>query len=222
LRFEIISASLNRKLNRSKRRYRTKQALTKAELKGRLAWLRKDRSIKGLENYAIVLTLATSGLRASELCQLNWADLYCEDGRYTAYFTGKGGRAAEQELFPASVVAAEAYFQAQFRRAPDSGDRFFYTLENYKGRKPTPITPPTLWARIREIGLFAANAGIITRDLEFSAHLFRRTFATLYYRETRDLKATQLATRHASVEVLMKHYVDSVQGISETVAKILR
>jgi len=80
---------------------------------------------------------------------------------------------------------------------------------------------PALWARIREIGFSATKAGVITRELEFSPHLFRRTFATSYYWETRDLKATQLATRHSSVEVLMKHYVDSAQGISETVSKIL-
>lgn len=212
---------MHRKLNRSKGRFLTKQALTKAELKTLLAWLQDDRSIKGLENYAIVLTLASCGLRASELSQLNWGDLYCEDGRYTAYFTGKGGRAAEQEIYAASVAAAEAYFQAQFRRTPDPGDRFFYTLENYKGRKPTPLKMTTLWACIREIGFSATKAGVITRELEFSPHLFRRTFATLYYRETRDLKATQLATRHASVDVLMKHYMDSAQGISEVVSKIL-
>jgi integrase len=216
-----MSASLNRKLNRSKRRYRTKQALTKAELKGLLAWLREDRPIKGLENYSIVLTLSTSSLRASELCQLNWGDLYCEDGRYTAYFTGKGGKTAEQELYPASVAAADEYFRAQFRRTPDPGDRFFYTLENYKGRTLSSLKPSTLWARIREIGSTATNTGVIPRELEFSPHLFRRTFATLYYKETRDLKATQLATRHASVDVLMKHYVDSAQGISEVVSKIL-
>jgi integrase/recombinase XerD len=212
---------LNRKLNRSKRRHRTKQALTKAELKGLLACLRKDQSIKGLENYAIVMTLLASGLRTSELCQLNWGDLYYDDGRYTAYFTGKGGRAAEQELYPASVAAAKGYFLAQFRRNPNPGDHFFYTLENYKGRTLTPLKTPTLWARIREIGFSAIRSGVITRELEFSPHLFRRTFATLYYRETRDLKATQLATRHSSVDVLMKHYVDSAQGISEVVSKIL-
>jgi len=216
-----MNETLNRKLNRSKRRYRTKQALTKAELKDLLAWLRDDRSIKGLENYAIVLTLSTSGLRASELCQLNWGDLYCEDDRYTAYFTGKGGKAAEQELYPASVAAARDYFKAQFHRDPSPGDYFFYTLENYQGRTLTPLKSPTLWARIREIGFAAGNTGVIMRELEFSLHLFRRTFATLYYRETRDLKATQLATRHSSVDVLMKHYVDSAQGTSEVVSKIL-
>ncbi len=66
-----MNETLNRKLNRSKLRHRTKQALTKAELKGLLAWLQEDRSIKGLENYGIMLTLVTSGLRASELSQLN-------------------------------------------------------------------------------------------------------------------------------------------------------
>ena len=67
-----MSASLNCKLNRSKSRYRTKQAMSKTELKELLAWLRVDQSIKGLENYATVLMLVTSGLRASELCQLSW------------------------------------------------------------------------------------------------------------------------------------------------------
>ena len=217
----IMSETLNRKFNRSKSRYRTKQALTKTELNDLLAWLREDRSIKGVENYAIVLTLVTSGLRASELCQLNWGDLYVDDGRHTVYFTAKGGKAAEQELYPASVAAAEDYFQAQFRRTPNPGDHFFYTLENYKGRTLAPLKSPTLWARICEIGFAATNAGVMTRELEFSPHLFRRTFATLYYKQTRDLKATQLATRHASVDVLMKHYVDSAQGISEVVSKIL-
>ena len=110
-----MSETLNRKLNRSKRRYRTKQAMSKAELKRLLSWLQEEKSIKGLENYAIVLMLVTSGLRTSEFCQLNWGDLYYDDGRYTAYFTGKGGKAAEQELYPASVLAAEDYFVAQFR-----------------------------------------------------------------------------------------------------------
>jgi integrase len=43
-----MSASLNRKLNRSKGRYQTKQAMTKSELKPLLAWLREDQSVKGL------------------------------------------------------------------------------------------------------------------------------------------------------------------------------
>jgi integrase len=133
----------------------------------------------------------------------------------------KGGKAVEQELYPTSVAAARDYFKAQFHRDPSPGDYFFYTLENYKGRTLTPLKSPTLWARIREIGFAATKVGVIVREIEFSPHLFRRTFATLYYRETRDLKVTQIATRHSSVEVLMKHCVDSAQGTSEVVSKIL-
>jgi integrase len=216
-----MSASLNRKINRSKGRYRNKQALTKSELKTLLAWLREDRSIKGLENFAIVLMLVTSGLRASELCQLNWESLYREDGRVIASFIGKGGRAAEQELYPDTVEAADTYFQAQFRRAPDPCDWLFYTLENFHGRQPSPLAPSTIWARIHELGRAVHEAHLVRGDLQFSPHLFRKTFATLYYKQTRDIKSTQLATRHSSVAVLLKHYVDSAHGISDTIAQIL-
>ena len=71
------------------------------------------------------------------------------------------------------------------------------------------MSPSTLWVRIRNIGDAAFRQSIIERELQFGPHLFRRTFATLYYRETRDIKATQMATRHASVETLVRHYVDS-------------
>jgi integrase len=87
------------------RRHRTKQALSKAELKSLLTWLHEDQSIRGLENYAIILTLVTSGLRAFELCQLNWEDLDHEDAHFTAYFTAKSGKPAEQELYPPAVKA---------------------------------------------------------------------------------------------------------------------
>jgi site-specific recombinase XerD len=120
-----MSASLHRKLNRSKGRYRTKQALTKTELKTFLAWTWKDRSIKGQENYAIVLMLVTSGLRASEICQLSLESLCREEGRIIASFIGKGGRASEQELHPSEFEAANTYIQAQFRRSPDPCDWLF-------------------------------------------------------------------------------------------------
>lgn len=37
-----------------------------------IAWLAEDRTIHGLEDHAVALMLLTSGLRASELCQLKW------------------------------------------------------------------------------------------------------------------------------------------------------
>jgi len=119
------------------------------------------------------------------------------------------------------VEAARRYFIAQFEREPEDEDHQFYTLENYPGRRPEPLTPPTLGARVRAIGRQAGRARVLDSPVELSPHLFRRTFATLFYREIRDLKATQLATRHASVDVLMRHYIHAGQGTSRIVARFL-
>jgi len=93
--FEIMSETLNRKLGRATRRRQTKRDLSKAELQTVLAWLRQDTSIQGLENHALVLMLASSGLRAAELCQLVWGGIAEEEGCQVAHFTGKGGQPAE-------------------------------------------------------------------------------------------------------------------------------
>ena len=48
---------------------------------------------------------------------------------------------------------------------------------------------------------------MITRDVKFTAHLFRRSYATALYKSGMGLKAVQAKTRHASLDVLIKHYV---------------
>ena len=63
--FEIMSEKLHAKLNRTTRGNRTKKAPTQGELKALLEFLRRDTSIFGQQNHAIVYMLVTSGLRAS-------------------------------------------------------------------------------------------------------------------------------------------------------------
>ena len=43
--------------------------------------------------------------------------------------------------------------------------------------------------------------------MQFSPHLFRRSYATLLYKSGMGLKAIQGKTRHASIEVLVRHYI---------------
>ena len=61
--------------------------------------------------------------------------------------------------------------------------------------------------RLKDIGKAARENGIIKREMTFSPHLLRRTYATILYREGMGIKAIQEKTRHASVDTLMKHYV---------------
>ena len=97
----------------------------------------------------------------------------------------------------------------------------FHSLESYKGKRPAPLSRAVLWRRLSDIGKEVKKQGIIKRDLQFSPHLFRRTFATLLYKAGMDLKALQGATRHASIETLAKHYVDSQSETSPYFEKIL-
>jgi integrase len=204
--FELMPEKLIQKMGKAKASG-TKKALTVAEYIRLLAWLSKDVTIEGLSNHAIVLMLGTSGLRASELCGLRWGDLDCAEGTWSARFTGKGDKPAVQELYAPAVEAVRALIVALYHRGPVPEDALFHSRMPYD-KEPRPMQYATLWGRIREIGRKAAEAGIVTRDLQWSPHLFRRSYATLLYKSGMGIKAIQIKTRHSSVETLLKHYVD--------------
>ena len=166
--------------------------------------------------------LLTSGLRAAELCQLRWSDLEQEEvGIWTASFVGKGGKEASQELYDPAIAATKDYFQAQFQRDPRPEDHLFYSLSAYPGDQPRPMTPHRLWVRIKQIGQGARDAGVVKRDLNFSPHLFRRSFATLLYKQGMKIKAIQAKTRHASIEVLVKYYIHDEEPASPYFERLL-
>jgi site-specific recombinase XerD len=205
--FELMTERLQKKLSRTKKGNRTKKALTSSEVKGLLSWLKKDDSEYGQGNYAIVFMLVSSGLRAEELLQLHWGDIEFSEGRYTATFTGKGGREDEQELYVPAVEVCRTYFKKVFGRQPHPEDALFWTVPAYQGDVRRPLTYHSLWRRIKEIGIRAIHEGIIKRELQFSPHLFRRSYATVLYREGMKVKAIQGKTRHANIETLVKHYI---------------
>lgn len=220
--FEIMSEKLHGKLNRTKKGNRTKKALSVAELRALLAWLQEDRTPRGLEDYAIVFMLSTSGLRASELCQLRWQDLDYSDGTWTARFTGKGSLAAEQELYGPAVESCRLYFRAAMHRDARPEDALFWTSPAVPGGQPAPVRYHVLWHRVRQVGARARGAGILKRELQFSPHLFRRSYATALYKSGMGLKAIQEKTRHASIEVLTRHYISDEEKAGGYFDKILQ
>jgi integrase len=198
--FELMSETLVRKLNRTKKGNRTKAALSLAEVKRLLAWLELEHP----EEHAAIFMLVTSGLRASELLQLRWKDISFNEGAWTAVFTGKGSLEAEQELYGPAVEVLRS-----LRRSTAPEARLF-ELDYHQ-----------LWAHVSAMGKLARERGILTRDVQFSPHLFRRTYATLLYRAGMGLKAIQCKTRHASLEVLAKHYIDDSEPASPVLERAL-
>lgn len=223
--FERMDDQLKKKLGKGKKGNRTKAALSRGELQAVLDYLRNFEGLKGKQNYALVLTLATTGLRAFELCQLKWEDLHSlKDGRIVAHFEGKGGKDAEQEIYPEALAAGREAYEIQFGKL--SAGRWpkgpiFYCTESYKGKPATGMNEATLWTRLHAVGGELKAKGLIRKDLQFSAHLFRRTFATLLFKAGMDIRAVQGATRHTSIETLAKHYLDSVESTAPYFDKIL-
>lgn len=211
--FETMEEKLKQKLSSTGKRSGVKEALTREEVFSLLDFLKSQGNDLSMQNHAIIFMLVTSGLRASELLQLRFEDIEELNGKYKAVFHGKGDKAGEsstQELFEPAVRACEhAYIQTHPKPRPSGREPIFWTIPTRPGEEVRPLEYHALYTRIRKVGKQAIEAGIIKNrsGLEFSPHLFRRSYATGLYNSGMKLKAIQNLTRHASMKTLTDHYI---------------
>jgi site-specific recombinase XerD len=129
------------------------------------------------------------------------------EGKGFAYFIGKGGKEAEQELYEATVDACCEYFKEAFKRDPNPEHALFWSFPSYPGATPRTILYAKLWRWIKKIGSIVKEEGVIKRNTIFSPHRFWRSYATGLYKSGKGIRAIQQKTRHASIETLVKHNV---------------
>lgn len=220
--FDIMPESVQSKLKTTEKG-KKKKALYKRELQAVIDHLKADPTLKGKQNLAMILTLVTTGLRAAELCELHYGSIEHDPDSDIWYLTGigKGNKPFHVEVHPDAVRAAHDAFKARFKRDWKQGDYLFYSLENYHGKPPARINKSTLWVRLRDIGNQLKEKGLIRQDIEFSAHLFRRTFLTLLSKEGMRTVALQQHSRHSSTDTLERHYVDDTESTRPYLDKIL-
>ena len=182
-----------------------------------LTWLKKDRSLMGLQNRAIILTLLTTGLRAQELCNLQSKDLEVDTDTEMMYVNGigKGEKPFRQEIHANAVYAIGEAFKAKFKRDPRPSEYLLHS--NGTGRLQKGI----MWIRLSEIGKALKSAGVIRSDVEFSAHLFRRTYLTVLSKAGMSLGSLQSCARHSNVSTTFNHYVDSQESTKPYLDKAL-
>ncbi len=214
--FESMPKKLLRKISRTKKT-KKKHALTPDEVQKLLGWLSKDESVRGLRKYAIVYFLVTSGLRNAELCNLKWKDIDLVEGVYYANFTGKGDKEANQELWTPAVEACKRYFYQQFKRFPRPEDHPFWTVPQLK-IKPRPMYPADLCDTISKLG---KEQDVIKRDLHWTPHLFRRSYASGLYKSGMKVVALKEKTRHSDIGTLVEHYIDDSEPARGYLEKML-
>lgn len=159
-----------------------------------------------LRDRAFILTLADTGLRVHEACQLRRGDLDWNEGR--AILIGKGDREAVVRFSRRSLAALKDYLAARAALDGASGRPLpalplFARHDRGAGKKVKPITTTTgrniIDQRCKQ-ALGEANSGAIT------PHSFRHYFVTSVLRGSGgNLKLAQELARHRNIAVTQRY-----------------
>lgn len=140
---------------------------------------------KGARDRAILEVLYGTGLRVSELCQLEISDV---DDDFLKIKKGKGGKERIVPIGMKAVKALDHYLC--FRDAPDEEgiDALFV------GRGQKKIDRLTVWSIVKK---YAQKAGI---KKNIFPHTFRHSFATHLLDNGADLRVIQEMLGHSSID----------------------
>ena len=161
--------------------------------------------LRAMRDRAFLLTLADTGLRVHEACNLRRGDIDWNEGR--AVIIGKGDKQAVVRFSTRSLNALQSYLST--RAALDGGSGhplgslpLFARHDKGSGKKIKPITTTTgrniVSERVRQ-ALGDAAEGRIT------PHSFRHYFVTTVLRASGNLKLAQELARHASIQVTQRY-----------------
>ena len=183
-------------MGRNKRERRARGGLTpdkflsSGQLKKLLGWLayqeheavRWGRTRPIIDNFVVNLLLET-GLRASELCQLNVEDLPAAHGKKAVWIrNGKGGVERTVYIGPRTVKRLKEFCE-RFRAGARPKEPL---LLNEGGRRMGYMS---IYQKLTRIG---SQVGI-----KLHPHMLRHTFATRLYAVKKDLRFVQDQLGHA-------------------------
>lgn len=151
----------------------------------------------GLRDRALLHTLASSGIRASELATLKQSQIEKQDnGLYLLKVMGKN------EIEPASAfLNTEAYnaIQGWLIARPFESEYIFTSFKN-RGLEPLvqPMTRQAVWDTLQK---YAGRCGL----KHITPHTLRRYLGTILAKE--DIRLAQKALRHRRIQTTADHYV---------------
>ena len=166
---------------------------------------KKRNKLRALRDKAFVTTLADTGLRVHEACNLRRGEIDWREGR--ALVIGKGNRQAVVRFSSRAMKALRAYLRERGELDGNSGRQLgslplFARHDRGAGKKVLPITPTTgrniVTGIVRDI-LGEEAVGTIT------PHSFRHYFVTKVLQVSGNLKLAQNLARHKNIEVTQRY-----------------
>ncbi|MGB8215651.1 MAG: tyrosine-type recombinase/integrase [Anaerolineales bacterium] len=164
-----------------------------------------DIRLRAIRDRAFLLTLADTGLRVHEACNLRRGDIDWNEGR--AIIIGKGNKQAVVRFSSRSLAALKDYLSVRAALDGASGRPLpslplFARHDLGAGKKVKPITTTTGRNIVNECvrqALGDAATGRIT------PHSFRHYFVTTVLRASGNLKLAQELARHANIQVTQRY-----------------
>lgn len=98
------------------------------------------RTLQGKRDYAILLTLLTTGLRKAEICNLKVGDLKTYRNQAIIDVIGKGRRFRRIPLRTETLLAIQDYLKAN-GKGNGPGNPIFNTLGKHGPYESKPLTP---------------------------------------------------------------------------------
>jgi integrase/recombinase XerC len=161
--------------------------------------------LRAMRDRAFLITLADTGLRVHEACNLRRGDLDWNESR--AIIIGKGNKQAVVRFTTRAIRALKDYLSLRAELDGGSGKQLtalplFARHDKGTGKKIKPITPTTgrniVAERVKQ-ALGNEAEGHIT------PHSFRHYFVSTILRSSGNLKLAQALARHENIQITQRY-----------------
>lgn len=164
-----------------------------------------DNKLRAYRDRAFLLTLADTGFRVHEACNLRRGDIDWNEQR--ALIIGKGNKQAIVRFTARSLQAIKEYLSQRAALDGSSGRQLsslplFARHDKGAGKKVKPMTPTTGRNIVKErVEQFLGEEMIG----KITPHSFRHYFVTTVLRGTGNLKIAQELARHKNIQVTQRY-----------------
>jgi integrase/recombinase XerD len=156
------------------------------------------RTLQGKRDYAILLTLLTTGLRKAEICSLKVQDLKTYRNQAVIDVIGKEKRFRRITLKPETLLAIKDYLKPT-GNGTEPVHPLFQTLGKHGPYEERDLTPKAVDCLIKSV----SKKALIQKRIH--PHVIRHTFATTLLDNGNDLRTVQALMGHSHIRTTERY-----------------
>lgn len=156
------------------------------------------RTLQGKRDYAVLLTMLSSGLRKAELCSLKVGSLGTYRNQAVIDIIGKGKRFRRIPLKTETLLAIKDYLKADGNGIVPEHP-LFNILGKHGPYEERGLTPKAVDCLIKS----TAKKALMTKRIH--PHVMRHTFATALLDNENDLRTVQALMGHSSISTTERY-----------------